>query len=160
MSASLTGGLVVTATAFGGALAGLSLDRSLVQLPAWHRVGPVSWAAFSREADLGNGRVVYPVVGVGSAMLSIAAAAAILLDHPVRRTVAVPAAAAAVLAVGHTFATAQAAPNMLSVGRLGDDEPALRGALDRFTRWQAIRPALQVVAFMANLWSLVASAKT
>jgi len=33
---------------------------------AWRKVGPEAWAAFSREADLGTGLVVYPLLGVGA----------------------------------------------------------------------------------------------
>jgi hypothetical protein len=57
MTSSLTRRLIVAATALGGILAGGSLDRSAVQLPAWRRVGPVPWATYSRETDLRNGLV-------------------------------------------------------------------------------------------------------
>jgi hypothetical protein len=46
--------LAVVATVFSGALAGLSIDRMVVALPAWRRVGLLGWANFSRHADLGN----------------------------------------------------------------------------------------------------------
>jgi hypothetical protein len=46
--------LAVVATVFSGALAGLSIDRMVVGLPAWRRVGLLGWANFSRHADLGN----------------------------------------------------------------------------------------------------------
>ena len=155
MASSRTRRLVVAATALGGILAGGSLDRSAVQLPAWRRVGPVPWAAFSREADLGNGLIWYPLLGLGAPLLSIAAALAVRSDRAARSEAA-PAYAAAVLSVGHVLATTRAAPNMLGVRRLGDDADALRGALDRFERWQAVRASLQALTFAANLWSLVA----
>jgi hypothetical protein len=60
------------------------------------------------------------------------------------------------LSVGHVVATTRAAPDMLGVRRLGDDVDALRGALARFERWQAVRASLQALTFAANLWSLVA----
>jgi hypothetical protein len=156
MAASRTRRLIVAATALGGILAGGSLDRSAVQLPAWRRVGPVPWATYSREADLRNGLIWYPLLGLGAPLLSIAAALAVRSDRAAARSGAAPAYAAAVLSVGHVLATSRAAPNMLGVGRLGDDADALRGALDRFERWQAVRASLQALTFAANLWSLVA----
>lgn len=33
-----------------------SLNRTLVEMPAWRQLGAQAWAAFSRRADLGNGR--------------------------------------------------------------------------------------------------------
>jgi hypothetical protein len=156
MTSSLTRRLVVASTALGGILAGGSLDRSAVQLPAWRRVGPVPWATYSREADLRNGLIWYPLLGLGAPLLSIAAALAVRSDRAAPRSAALPVYAAAVLSVGHVLATSRAAPNMLGVRRLGDDAGALRGALDRFERWQAVRAALQALTFAASLWSLVA----
>jgi hypothetical protein len=156
MASSRTRRLVVAATALGGILAGGSLDRSAVQLPAWRRVGPVPWAVFSREADLGNGLIWYPLPGLGAPLLSIAAALAVRSDRAAPRSGAAPAYAAAVLSVGHVLATTRAAPSMLGVRRLGDDADALRGALARFERRQAVRASLQALTFAANLWSLVA----
>ena len=64
-----TRNLLVAATLVGGLLAGANVDRALVAMPAWQQVGPESWAAFSRHADLGNGFVLYPVEAVGAALL-------------------------------------------------------------------------------------------
>jgi len=56
-------GVVVAALLFDGILAGLSLDKVIVQLPARHRMGVVGYAGYARAADLGNGMVFYAVVG-------------------------------------------------------------------------------------------------
>lgn len=127
MSVPITRGLIVTATAVGGIAAGLSLDKSLVQLPAWRRIGPTGWAAYSRVADLGNGLVFYPFVGVVTLVADLAAVVAAWLDPLTPRPVAIACSTAAVLVVGHSLATSRAAPVMLAVGRRGDDEAALRG---------------------------------
>jgi hypothetical protein len=44
---------------------------------------------------------------------------------------------------------------MLRVRTLGDDAAGLHQAMDGFQYWGNIRGLLQVLAFVANLWSLV-----
>jgi hypothetical protein len=56
-----------------GVLAGLSLDKVIVQLPARRRIGITAYAAYARAADMGNGIAFYAAVGVGGALLTIAA---------------------------------------------------------------------------------------
>ncbi len=61
LSIFIPGAIVLT-----GLLAGISLDKALVQLPARRRMGVVAFAGFSRANDLGNGLVLYPLLGVGA----------------------------------------------------------------------------------------------
>src|SRR5215813_3367792 len=68
--------LILTASAANGILAGASLDQSIKQLPARHRIGMVAFSAYSCAADLGNGVVWYAIIGIGAAALTIAAAVA------------------------------------------------------------------------------------
>ncbi len=56
-----------------GLLAGLSLDKVIVQLPARRQIGVTAYAAYARAADLGNGIAFYAAVGVGAALLTLAA---------------------------------------------------------------------------------------
>jgi len=158
MTSPLTRSLVLAATALGGVAAGTSFDKSIVQLTAWRRVGAVPWAAYSREADLGNGLVWYPPLGIGTVLSNVAAAVALRRDPTAPRSAVLPAQAAALLAVGHMLATARAAPNMLGIRRTEDPE-ALRGALDGFTRWQTVRTGLDALMFAANLWSLTSATR-
>ncbi len=153
MAAQFTQGLLSAATALSGRLAGANLDRTLVQMPAWEKVGPRGWAEYSRHGDLGNGLILYPVLGIGGALLTLGAALAVYLD---------PAAAggwpvylAALMVIGGMLATTQAAPRMRSLRRLGDDVPALEQAFQGFRFWGNIRGTFQVLAFAANLWALV-----
>src|SRR5687768_4540286 len=115
----ITRGFVIAATLLGGLLAGSNVDRNLVHMPAWHHVGALAWAAFSREADLAlNGMILYPLEGIGGAIFTIAAAIAYHFDHTAPRKAAVPIYAAAAMVVGGMLATTQAAPIMLSVRHL------------------------------------------
>src|SRR3712207_7854160 len=113
MSLSLTFILIVAATAADGLLAGASLDQSIKQLPARHKMGLVAYSEYSRASDLGPGILWYAILGVGAAVLTIAAAVAAFFDG-VQPASATPLYVAAGLAVLHSFATTQAAPTNFS----------------------------------------------
>ena len=157
MSLGLTFVLIVTATAADGHLAGASLDQAIKQLPARHKIGSVAYSAYSRASDLGPGILWYGILGVGAAVLTIAAAVAAIFEG-VPSVSATPLYVAAGLAVLHSLATAQAAPTNFSQRRVARDEAALARVFDRFERWQTLRAVLQVLNFGAMLWALVAYA--
>lgn len=150
----MTTSLAVTAVLASGLLAGLSIDRMLVALPAWSKVGAEAWAAFSRRVDLGNGLVLYPLLGLGAPLLSLAVAASFVLDSAAPNA-GMPILAAVVLSVAHVAATARAAPDMARI-RSTQEPAALQQAFQAFERWQAVRAILQALAFAANVWALVA----
>jgi hypothetical protein len=158
MTNRLPCGLLIMATLLGGLLAGGNVDRAIVQNSAWHELGAVAWGTYSRHADLSNrGFVLYPFLGIGGALLSLAATASFRRNGGVPRAAALPIYAGALLTVGGLLATTQAVPIMLSVAHLGDDQEGLRQALQGFEFWGNIRGVLQVLAFLANLWSLAAA---
>ena len=152
---SLTLALALAATALDGVLAGASLDQSIKQLPARHRMGIVAFSVYSRAADLGNGILWYAILGIGAALVTIAAAAASLIAaNPFDQTL--PLLLAAILSILHSFATTQAAPTNFRQRKVPNDEAALAAIFAQFERWQTLRAALQVLAFAAMLWALVA----
>jgi hypothetical protein len=159
MLLSLTLILIVAATAADGLLAGASLDQSIKQMPARHKIGLVAYSEYSRASDLGPGILWYGILGVGAAVLTIAAAVTALVQG-VPPTGATPLYAAATLAVVHSFATTQAAPKNFSQRKVAKDEAALARVFDRFERWQTLRVVLQVLTFGAMLWALVAYVST
>jgi hypothetical protein len=59
--------LAIGALALIGPLTGMSLDQSVKQLPARHRIGVAAFSAYSRAADLVNGVYLYAPFGVGAA---------------------------------------------------------------------------------------------
>ena len=154
MASPVTCNLIIAATFLGGILAGATFDRMIVQMPAWRRLGVRAWAEYSRKADLGNGLVFYPLVAIGGAVFTIAGAVAFHFDQTTPRSAAVPIYGAAVMVIGGLLATIKAAPKMLSLKRV-NDEDGLQKALRGFHRWSAVRAVPQVLAFIANLWSLV-----
>jgi hypothetical protein len=147
--------LTFAACATTGLLAGASLDQSIKQLPARHRIGVEVYSAYSQASDLGNGIALYTVLGVGSAVLALAAAVAVH-SALLPRTASVPADVGAALAVLHSLATARAAPTNFSQRHAQGDPVALARVFDHFARWQGARVSLQTVNFGALLWTLVA----
>jgi hypothetical protein len=151
--------LAAGAAVLTGLLAGASLDQSIKQLPARHRIGMAAYSAYSQASDLGHGILFYGVLGIGAALLAIAAA---IVSHlAAMPTIAtVPADAGAAFAVLHSLTTLRAAPLNFSQRRVRGDPTALAHLFNRFARWQAARASLQVVDFGLLLWALVAVVET
>jgi hypothetical protein len=147
--------LVLTgATALNGILAGASLDQSIKQLPARHRIGPVAYSTYSRASDLGNGILWYASIGISAALLSVAVAVVAYVQR-LSIVQALPIYSAAVLSILHSFITARAAPTNFSQRNYENDVPRLALIFDRFARLQALRAFVQVVTFGMLLWALV-----
>jgi hypothetical protein len=155
MTIDFTFSLIIAAIVVTGLLAGVSLDKAIVQLPARHRMGVVGFASFSRANDLGNGLVVYPVLGVSAALLTIGAALAALLQATLLSN-AWSLYLSALLALLHSFTTVRAAPIMLSLRQPTSDEATLTKTLNRFAKWHDLRTVLQLLNFMMLVWALVA----
>jgi hypothetical protein len=147
--------LVLVATALNGILAGASLDQSIKQLPARHKIGVVAYSAYSQASDLGNGVAWYAIIGVGAALLTIIAAL-VAIFQGTNLVSATPVYVAAVLSILHSLTTTQAAPTMFNQRRHPQDEAALIKILNRFERWQTLRAFFQVLTFGALLWALAA----
>ena len=146
--------LILAATAATGLLAGVSLDKAIVQLPARYRMGVVGFAAFSKANDLGNGLIVYPVLGIGAALLTIGAALAAFLQGTLISN-AWPLYLSAIFALLHSFTTIRAAPNMLSLRQPTRDEAILTETFNRFAKWHNLRAILQLLNFVMLVWALV-----
>jgi hypothetical protein len=148
--------LAALAAAVDGLLAGASLDQSIKQLPARHRIGVRAFSAYSRASDQANGVVWYAALGVGGAVLTLAAAAtSVLRGAPNHERQ--PLLLAGLLSIAHSLTTARAAPINFSQGAVGDDERALQDIFDSFERWQTMRVSLQLATFLAMLWALAAA---
>ena len=133
-----------------------SLTRTLVEMPAWRHLGPEAWAAFSRSADLGNGRIMYPLGGIGGTLLILAAAITFRLSSRRPLSVAIPLYGAALMAICVMLTTTQAAPIMLSLHRIGNDPAKLQQAFEGFYRWDSIRAVFGALEGCAEIFALVA----
>jgi hypothetical protein len=135
-----------------------SLNRTLVEMPAWRHLGVQAWAAFSRSADLGNGTILYPLAGIGGLALVLVAAIVFRLGPRRPWFVAIPVYGSAVLAICVMLTTTQAAPIMLSLHRIGNDPLALQPAFEGFYRWDSIRAVIGMLEGFLEIWALVALA--
>lgn len=133
-----------------------SLNRTLVEMPAWQHLGAQAWATFSRSADLRNGTILYPLAGIGGTVLILAAAIAFRLGPRRPWSVALPLYGAALMAICVMLTTTQAAPIMLSLHRIGDDPRALQLAFEGFYRWDSIRAVIGTLEGCLEIWALVA----
>ena len=148
--------LLVLAAAMNGLLSGLNVDTALVKLPARRGIGAVAYATFARGNDLGNGLVVYPILGIGSAFFTVLATSIAYLWHfPMELLLLL--SLASLLSLLHTFVTSRAAPIMLSLKDAPNDEAILTTKLDRFAGFHAVRATVQVLTFFVLLWALVVS---
>ncbi len=145
--------VLALATAVNGWLSGLNVDTALVKLPARRRIGAVAYATFARGNDLGNGLFVYPLLGIGAALLALLATVVAFVVRT-EVTVLLLLSLASLLSILHTLATTRAAPVMLSIKNAPDDGALLMAKLDRFARWHAVRATFQTLAFFLLLWAL------
>src|SRR6266852_8651312 len=106
--------LITLATAANGLLAGANTDTALVKLPARRRIGAVAYATFARGNDLGNGLVVYPLLGIGAALFTVLATAIAYLEHSPMGLLLL-LSLASLLSLLHSASTTRAAPVMLSI---------------------------------------------
>ena len=151
--------LAIATTALIGPGSGMSLDQSIKQLPARHRIGVGPYSAYSRAGDQGNGLFLYPPIGIGTLVLAIAAA---ISGHLSGLSIGLqtPLDISAALAISHSLVTARAAPINFSQRKYPlTDEANLTRVLDQFERWHNVRAALQVLNFAAAFWATVALAQ-
>ena len=147
--------LVVATTALSGIAAGASLDVSIRQLPARHRIGVIAYSVYSQATDLGTAKVWYPPLGIGTLLLALATAVVAFFQH-VALPHALPIYVAAALWIVHLLITLIWALPMLPRQRqFPHDEHQLAALFKRFERLQTVRAVLDVLIFGMTLWALV-----
>lgn len=146
--------LLAAATFVAGILAGGVVDRVIVGGPAWHALGAPAWAQYSRLADLGTGLVAYPLEGIGSALLIIAAVLSSHFDRAAPRVVMPPLYVALAFSVAGLLLTLKAAPIMLGLAS-SRSPAAVDRAFDEFFLWGLnLRGVADTLAFAALVWAL------
>lgn len=154
MIRSLTRFCVVISNILGGLIAGASVNRYVVEVPAWRHMDIIQWANYSRHADLGNGFILYPFLGIGLVIFSVAAGVGYYLDGK-PEDAGLPVYLTALLAIIGIGLTRLAAPVMLSLKTSGNNIHVLRHAFNSFHYWGSFRAAAQVLAFFASVWAMV-----
>jgi hypothetical protein len=154
MASTRTQILLAAATFLTGILAGGVADRVIVGGPAWYELGSDAWARYSRLADLGAGLVAYPIEGIGSTLLIIAAALSNHFDRKPPHAATLPLYIALGLSITGLLLTVKAAPIMLGLPS-AQSSVAVRRAFDEFFLWGLhIRGLADVLAFAALVWAL------
>jgi hypothetical protein len=146
--------LWVAAVAGNGIAAGATLDQAVKQLPARRRIGPTAYLGYVRAADLRNGLIWYPIMGIGAAVLTVAAVIAVFLVQPVG-VPALAAGCAGLCTLAHAGATARAAPLLLTLRRGAHSEDSVVSVLDRFAVINSVRAVGIVLTLAAAIWALV-----
>ncbi len=137
-----------------GILAGSSFDVTLIKLPTRKRIGPVAYAHFARANDLGNGLIVYPILGI-SALVSVFGITIFAFITLQREIILNLLYTACGLTVAHSLCTVKAAPIMLGIKNATNNEASLRLKLKRFTFWHAWRAIFQLFTFIILLVVLI-----
>jgi hypothetical protein len=146
--------LLAAATFLTGILAGGVVDRVVVGGPAWQELGAQAWAQYSRLADLGTGLVAYPIEGIGSTLLTLAATASHYVETRRAPSATMALYCASALSVAGLLLTTRAAPVMLSLAAL-QTEDAIRHAFGQFFLWGLYRRGTaDVLAFTALISAL------
>lgn len=153
MSLDVGAGLTLAAMVTVAIATGATLDQAIKQLPARHRIGPTAYLAYVRAADMTNGLLWYPVLGIGTALITLAAVASGLL-HGSGQTGTVPLLIAAVGTLAHVGITSRAAPTLLALRRGAPDEALVRATLDRFARLNVARATAMIVTLGAITWAV------
>jgi hypothetical protein len=154
--------LLAISTVVSGLLAGASLDQSIEQLPARHRIGVRAYRAYSNASHMANGRFWLIPLGILGPLLAVLAALwAVALGLPGDR--ALPVNLAGGLGIAHAISTVIAARINLAIAPWAAeadafDDTALASIFDRFERAQAVRAGLQLATFVVAVWALAANA--
>ena len=148
--------LLITAACIpSGLLAGATVDRFIVQFPAFRHLGAAAWAEYSFHADLGNGIFLYPIEGISTLLLLIAASLVVHFNRINLQKFKWPVYSACILSfIGLVF-TIFAAPVMLGLPGLNNDAAQLQAAFDKFYFYSSFRAIAQVSVFFCCLWGMV-----
>ena len=153
---AVTRSLAVGAVALGGIVAGFSVNRLLVELPAWAVLGPEQWASFTRRADLGKGLVVYPIEGLAALVCSVGAAVLAHLDRS-EQSALLPLHLAGVAAVIAFVVTRfLIAPEVLTLRGDLPNPSSIQNAFASIRSWWQLKAGLHAITFACNIWGLMA----
>jgi hypothetical protein len=144
--------LITAATLLTGLLAGGSVDRYIVQVPAWRHLSILTWAEYTRYAEFGNGLVLYPFEVLGSFILLFTTSAVVLI-HKIRfRYIALPVHLATIFATIGVIFTLFSFPIMLRIQSMGNNELLVQHAFEKYHFWGLLRAIAQILSFFACAW--------
>ncbi len=146
--------LLAAGCILSGWLAGGNVDRYIVEFPSWQHAGVLSWAAYSRHADLGNGVFFYPFEAIGSFILLLACSLIVMKKQALLGRIVLPVHFATIFSIAGLVLTFFAAPVMLGLKTIGDDTGLLQQAFHKFYFWSFYRAIAQVLSFFFCVWAM------
>lgn len=126
------------------------MDRYVVNVPAWRHLDIHAWAEFSKHADLGNGLFLYPVEAIGSFIFL-----GIAIFKNRFKDISLSLRSATLLSLIGLIFTFFAAPVMLGLKTIGDDQAVLQDAFDKFHYRGLFRAIAQTLSFFAAVIALM-----
>jgi hypothetical protein len=152
--------LLIVATIVSGLLAGGTIDRFIVQFPAFRQIDISYWAVYSRHADLGNGFYLYPPEAIIPLICLVIAAYLVSGKNEAIKPLRLPVYISLFLSLSGLFFTIFAAPVMLSVKNMPDNPVMLKQAFEDFYFWSGFRGIAQILLFFSCLWGFGRIMKT
>jgi len=128
---------LIATSVVAGIGAGATLDQTIKQLPARHKIGVLAYSAYSQAADGANGRFWYISLGIIWLVLILTSAITGWFSQPTTSQVVALGMMVAGL-VAHGLVTGFAAHLLLSQDKYAGDESALRQLFERFAHWNLI----------------------
>lgn len=138
---------ITAACLLAGWLAGVNVERYLVNVPAWRKVDILAWAEFSKHAYFLNGFLLFQFAAAGSFVLLFISCWTVVKNR--FRYISWPLYTATFFAFAGILLTFKAAPVMLNIDQLNNDKDLLKLAFEEYHHWGAIRAIFQVASFFA-----------
>jgi hypothetical protein len=141
--------LMAASCVLTGLMAGGSVDRYIVQVPAWRHMDVLTWADYSRFAEFGNGLYLYPFEVLGSFILLFTTTTVVLMDKSRFRHIAWSVHLAAIFSTIGLVFTFFSFPIMLGIQTMGNNRAEMQAAFEKFHFWGLLRAVAQVLSFIA-----------
>jgi hypothetical protein len=146
--------LIILGSILSGLFSGIALQKSLVELPARKKTGAIIFAKYARASDLGNGIYLYPACAILGAIITISAFV-VAMQSVAALSVTIALGAASAFSIGVLVMTLFAAPQMLKIGKTGDEEMALANLLNKFANYSLPRTVFICLQFAALFFALI-----
>jgi hypothetical protein len=156
---AITRFLIVIACLMGGALAGGDVYRYIIEVPAWRHLNIDSWQKYSEHADLGNGLVLFPIEAIGSAIPLIVASIIFLRNSTFKFSTWLLHLSTLFALIGLVF-TFFAAPLMLNLPNIHDNDALIQETFNKFHFWGTLRAVAQLLSFFFSVLALANISKT
>jgi hypothetical protein len=140
--------IAITST---GMLCGASLDQSIKQLPARHKIGMKAFSSYAKAADLKNGIIWYASLGITSVLSSVIIA--ILVWQQQETKIFLISYMGVFFAICHMICTLFAAPTYFKQKKIGDEE-TLRTLFKKFEFISTTRSIFITLNFLCFIGAL------